>query len=235
VPYPFAHPAAILPLVRPMGRLAVPSALVIGSLAPDLWYLAPGLARDDSHSVAGLFWFCVPAGLLAYLAFHLLMKQPLLALLPTAISSRLARLAWPALPDADGAKVIVSLLAGAATHVAWDGLTHERWVVNGFQLLQHASTLLGSVALAGWLWRWFRRAPAQPLPPGSHLPPWTRLSVLLLLAASSAGWALAQTKGLSLPESVDELRGALRAAALAAAQGLALSSIGYAVAWKLLR
>ena len=80
MPYPFAHPAAILPLAGPMGRFAAPSALAIGSVAPDLWYLVPGLARDDSHSLAGLFWFCLPAGALAYLAFHLLLKQPLLAL-----------------------------------------------------------------------------------------------------------------------------------------------------------
>jgi hypothetical protein len=235
MPYPFAHPAAILPLARPMGRFAVPSALAIGSLAPDFWYLAPGLARDDGHSIAGLFWFCIPAGLLAYLAFHLLLKQPLAALLPLALSSRLAPLLAKGLPEAGPPAVLGSLVAGAVTHLAWDGLTHERWVVNGFQLLQHASTLLGSVALAAWLWRWLRRAPPQPLPAGIPLPLAARAGVLLVLIALSASWALARAEALFLPASVDEWRDALRTTGMAAAQGLALSSIGYAMLWKLLR
>jgi Domain of unknown function (DUF4184) len=62
VPYPFAHPAAVLLLARPMGRFAVPSALVIGSVIPDLWYFLPFVGREASHSPAGLFWFCLPAG-----------------------------------------------------------------------------------------------------------------------------------------------------------------------------
>ena len=77
MPYPFAHPAAVLPLARPMGRFAVPSALAIGSVVPDLWYFVPFADRADSHSLAALFWFCLPAGLAAYALFHLLLKQPL--------------------------------------------------------------------------------------------------------------------------------------------------------------
>jgi hypothetical protein len=235
MPYPFAHPAAILPLARPMGRLAVPSALAIGSVAPDLWYLAPALAREHSHSLAGLFLFCLPAGLLAYAVFHLLLKQPLLALLPASVASRLVARAAPGLPDARPPAVLVSLAAGAATHLAWDALTHERWVVNGFQVLQHASTLLGSALLAAWLWRWLRRAPVRPLPPGLAPRPWTRLRVWLVLIALSAGWAALRSETLALPASVDDLRDTLRTTGMAAVQALALSSIGYAMLWKLLR
>lgn len=233
MPYPFAHPAAILPLAGPMGRFAVPSALAIGSVAPDLWYLVPGLARDHSHGLAGLFWFCVPAGLLAYLAFHLLLKQPLLALLPYCLSSRLAAIA--SAPRARWPAVLASLLAGAFTHFAWDGLTHDRYVVNGVQVLQHASTLLGTALLAGWLWRWFRRAPAGRLPPGFPLRPWARFCLAAVLVALSLGWALAGAPELSLPRSPDELRDMLRTTGMAAVQAFVLSSIGYAMLWKLLR
>lgn len=235
MPYPFAHPAAVLPLAGAMGRYAVPSALALGSMIPDAWYLVPSLARDDSHSLAGLFWFCLPAGLLAYLAFHLLLKQPLLALLPAPLSSRLAAFASPALPRAGWAAVLASLLAGAFTHFAWDALTHERFVVHGFQVLQHASTLLGVVVLAAWLARWFRRAPARELPAGLRLAPRVRRGMLGLLIVLSAGWALAGAESLALPHTVDEWRDAMRATGMAGAQALALSTIGYAMLWKLLR
>jgi hypothetical protein len=235
MPYPFAHPAAILPLAGPMGRCAVPSALVIGSIAPDLWYLLPSLARDDSHSLAGLAAFCLPAGLLAYLAFHLLLKQPLLALLPQAIASRLAAVATGGLPRAPWGAVAVSLLAGASTHLLWDAATHDRYVVHGFQVLQHASTLLGTAALAPWLRRWLRRAARSPLPPGLLLSPSVRRGTLALLAVLSLGWALAGADALRLPQSVDEVREILRTTGMAGVQALALSTIGYAMLWKLVR
>jgi hypothetical protein len=235
MPYPFAHPAAVLPLAGAMGRYAVPSALALGSMIPDTWYLVPLLTREDSHSLGGLFWYCLPAGLLAYLAFHLLLKEPLLALLPGAFSSRLGAFASPALPGAAWPAVLASLLAGAFTHFAWDALTHERFVVHGFQVLQHASTLLGTAVLAAWLARWFRRAPARELPAGLRLAPRVRRGMLGLLIVLSAGWALAGAESLVLPHTVDEWRDALRSTGMAGAQALALSTIGYAMLWKLLR
>jgi hypothetical protein len=235
MPYPFAHPAAILPLAAAMGRTAVPSALALGSMIPDAWYVVPLLTRDDSHSLGGLFWFCLPAGLAAYLAFHLLLKQPLLALLPEPAAARLAPFAFPKLPAAGWPAVLASLLAGALTHFAWDALIHEKLVVHGFQVLQHASTLLGTAILAAWLVRWFRRTPARELPAGLRLSPRARRGMLGLLIVLSAGWALAGAGSLELPQTVDEWRDALRTTGMAGVQALALSTIGYAMLWKLLR
>jgi hypothetical protein len=159
VPYPFAHPAAVLPLVPLMGRLAVPSALAIGSVTPDLWHLVPFAERADSHSAAALLWFCLPAGLLAYALFHLVLKQPLIALL----SPRLGAFACPGLPKARWHAVIVSLLVGALTHLAWDAVTHTNdHHVHGPNWVQHANTALGSVILGWWSWRRVRRVPALP-------------------------------------------------------------------------
>ena len=76
MPYPFAHPAAVLP----MGRFGVPSALAIGSIAPDLWHFAPLVDRAHSHGADALLWFCLPVGVAAYLLFHLVLKAPLIAL-----------------------------------------------------------------------------------------------------------------------------------------------------------
>lgn len=235
VPYPFAHPAAVVPLAAALGRFCVPSALAIGSMIPDAWYLLPMLTRDDSHTLAGLLGFCLPAGVLAYLAFHLLLKHPLVALLPDGLAARVASFAAPGLPAAPAHAVAVSLLAGALTHLAWDGLTHERWVVNGFQLLQHASTLLGTAYLAAWLWRRLGEAPAAA--PALRLSPAARRSTLALLIVVSAGWAgwVAAAEALALPRDADGLRYALRTAGMAALQALALSTIGYATLWRLLR
>jgi hypothetical protein len=178
VPYPFAHPAAVLPLIRPMGRLGVPSALVIGSMVPDAWYLVPGLARADSHSLAGLFWFCLPLGFFLYLLWN--GRQP--------------RAPFPA--------VAASLLVGALTHFGWDSLAHS-YAWRGINVLQHASTVLGSAFIVWWCL-------------GS-----VRLAVLAAAALAGAGVALF---GI-YPDG-----GAARSALLVPAAALAFALLAY---WRL--
>lgn len=242
MPYPIAHPAAVLPLLAPMGRRAVPSALVIGSIVPDLWYFVPFVARDASHSAAGLLWFCIPIGLVAYLLFHLLLKQPLVALLP----ARLAPFALERIPQRPWAAVLLCLLVGAATHVAWDSFTHEEgWIVQAFpalqvqlfavgaypvrlyQLLQHASTLAGSAFVAWWCWRAYKRLPRAAGTGVFSLA--ARSSIIAALAAVSAGWAAMEA---TLPGSLEPvaLRGAVRAAGLAGAQALGVGLLAYCLA-----
>jgi hypothetical protein len=60
-----------VPLLRPLGRYGSLSALAIGSIAPDLAFIVPiGFSRDQTHGLAALFWFCLPAGVLVYLVFQ---------------------------------------------------------------------------------------------------------------------------------------------------------------------
>jgi hypothetical protein len=161
VPYPFAHPAAVLPLARPLGRFAVPSALALGSVAPDLWHLVPLVNRADSHTPAALLWFCLPAGLIAYVLFHLLLKQPLIALL----WPRLGAVACNGFPRAPWYAVVVSLLVGALTHLIWDAITHTNdHTMQDPNWFQHANTALGSAVLGWWIWQRVRRVPALPWP-----------------------------------------------------------------------
>lgn len=62
-----SHAAAILPLLHlPGTRRLAPTALVLGSTAPDLIYLA-GTHGAAAHLPWGLLWFCLPAGLVAFL------------------------------------------------------------------------------------------------------------------------------------------------------------------------
>src|SRR2546422_563636 len=83
MPFTLAHPAAVIPLRRVLGRASVLSALIIGSLSPDVIYFIPlGIGRATSHSLAGLFWFCIPVGFVGYLLFHALLRPIGYYLLP---------------------------------------------------------------------------------------------------------------------------------------------------------
>jgi hypothetical protein len=232
VPYPFAHPVAVLPLVRPMGRFAVPSALAIGSIVPDLWYFVPLVGRADSHSVTALLRFCLPAGLLAYALFHLVLKHPLIALLPHAVSRRLASFASPSLPAVPWHAVIVSLLVGAFTHIVWDALTRSNdHALHGHNWLQHASTALGSAVLAWWIWLKLRRAPlANPV----SLSPLARACALGALTAATlvpAWWASAGSPWTSF--DLAALRQLLRTAGIAGLEGLVAAATAYCLLWQL--
>jgi hypothetical protein len=221
MPYPFAHPAAVLPLVPMLGRLAVPSALVIGSVVPDAWYLFPGLQRADSHGAAGLVFFCLPVGFVAYLLFHLLVRDAVVALLPRRIA---AKLAFP-LPDASWTAICLSLIVGAMTHVGWDIAAHSL-VWRGVTILQHASTAFGTLALAWWCARWLRRAPARGAP--RPAPPLWR--ALFVLALAACAWRIA-AEGLA--SDAETLRRSLRAAGAEALRAFGLALLVYCAAWKL--
>ena len=220
MPYTFAHPAAVLPLARPMGRFAVPSALAIGSMVPDLWYFVPYVARADSHSLAALAWFCIPAGLLSYLAFHLLLKEPLIALL----SPRLRAFTCSGLPAVPWHSVAISLAVGALTHIAWDALTH----IEGQSWLQHASTALGVGLLVRWAWPRLKRAPAAP----AAFAPFVRACILALLAAAMGLAALASADVWPALDYA-ALRHLLRTAGVGAFEGLGAALFVYSVVWQL--
>lgn len=233
MPYPFAHPAAVLPLVRPLGRFAVPSALALGSLAPDLWYLLPGLERGDTHSFSGFAVFCLPAALLAYLAFHLLFKQPLIALLPGAIASRLGRFAFRGLPRASWPAVIVSLAAGAATHVLWDAATHT-YEYGGLRVVQHASTLGGTLIVLVWSARWLKRAPRAALPRRDPDVRTWRAAIVATFLVVLVGGAFFGTAHAS-PLDLASVRNALRTAAVTATWCAGLVFLAYSLLVRLRR
>src|SRR5262245_66554750 len=86
MPFTLAHPAAVIPLKRYLPL----SALVVGSLSPDLEYLVRLRAVSHlSHTLTGLFSFCLPVGLVLLWLFHRFVKQPLTLLMPTTMRQRL--------------------------------------------------------------------------------------------------------------------------------------------------
>lgn len=237
MPYAIAHPLAVIPVARVLGRRAVPSALVIGSVIPDAWYLVPGVGRPLSHTAPGLLLFCLPAGLALYLLFHLLFKDPLLALLPPGIARRAAAYASPRLPDRPWLWVCACLVLGAATHQAWDALTHagpfSRHLpilhapilgMEAYRVLQHLSTLAGGVLLLAWTWRKLRATQPVSYSVLAHRSRVAAVGGFAALAFLVFGAVLA----LAFPEL--ELRRSLRVAAAAAVAVLGLALFLYALA-----
>lgn len=254
MPFTFAHPAASVPLLRPLGRYGVLSALVIGSIVPDFSYFMPfPLPRSRSHDLWGLFWFCVPAGLATYALFHALLARPFLDLLPAPLRDRCRALADARVRPAVAA-IVVSIFVGALTHIAWDAFTHagapivrvsrtlrfplgtfSGYPVSVYTIFQHLSTMIGFVVIAVWVRR-FATGPAPPPAPARFsLDPGARALAFLLVAIVAV--ALWIASGHVVPPREATLRALqlfLRRAVPAAITASGIALVLYAVAWQLL-
>ncbi len=251
MPYAIAHPAAIIPLHRWLGRYSVPSALAIGSVIPDTWYFVPFLGRPDTHTVHGALLYCVPLALFAYVLYHLLFKQPLLALFPPRLAAKLRAWTPSGLPEAPWHAVAVSALAGVLTHVVWDSFTHEGLLsaryplleatlltLGGYelrvlQLLQHSSTLAGAAFLAWWIRGKLLRG-AEPSSSGKEMAGARCLqgAVLAALLAVPAAVFAHSLPGLWAASGIEALRAAVRGAAISAASAFALVFMAYCLLWR---
>ena len=123
MPFTGSHPAAVLPL---LGTPLCASALVIGSMIPDLPYYAPlPLGSRLTHSLAGIVGVDPLLGLVVFVAWHGLLVPPALAYAPAALARRLPadleRGLRRRLRPAQLPLLYASFLVGAATHVFWTG------------------------------------------------------------------------------------------------------------------
>ncbi len=171
MPFTISHVAVVLPFSRPLARWRLLSATVIGSMVPDFGLFMPWRPpRIETHSAIGLLTFCLPVGLATFWVFQLLIKRPIMEVLPDAPYVRWQRFAAGAdIGSAvQWALAACGVLAGAVTHLVWDGFTHEgargvRMIpiledpivdfagrrLAGARLLQDVSSLIGlSVVLA---------------------------------------------------------------------------------------
>ncbi|MEU0630417.1 DUF4184 family protein [Streptomyces sp. NPDC005989] len=190
MPFTLSHAAAVLPGMRRDGTARGPlfaSALVAGSFAPDMTYYAdtaiPGAMEfgQVTHSVWGVFTVDVLITA-AVVALWLLLREPLVALLPGSWQGRVHAFVRgrPAARDVRAAAgFVVSAMAGAATHVVWDAFTHhDRWgvrlvpVLDGsvggfpvFQLVQYGSSAMALAVLAWFTASGLRGTGARPAPP----------------------------------------------------------------------
>jgi hypothetical protein len=182
MPFTLSHPAAVIPFLRT--RL-VPSALVIGSMAPDFEYFALFSPRGGfGHTLPGVFVFDLPAAIVVLWLYHAYAKEPLYTWLPESVRRRiqLGPATLPVKNLAQFALVVLSILIGIATHLLWDSFTHPKFwpyrhwqflhrtvLVPGFgplqyvRVIQHASTICGALLILLWFRHWFRKtAPTQP-------------------------------------------------------------------------
>ena len=174
VPFTVSHTAAAAVVWPAARRVRVPlCALVIGTMVPDFEYflhLRP-LARW-SHSATGLLTFCLPVGLVV-LALWRAIRVPvrdLLLVRDEAPDEPTTARWWLA--------AAIGIVAGAVTHLVWDGLTHpgrwgtrllpflERGVIavahrpmSVAAVLDHASTIVGGLVVLAWLGRKVGDAP----------------------------------------------------------------------------
>lgn len=217
MPFTLSHPAAVLPLPR---KRLVLSALVVGSMAPDFPYFIR-LVEDTGrlgHSFFGLLYFSVPVGFLMLWLWHKLLKQPLLALAPRHLSTRLSEddLRFPFGGWKRASWILLSLYLGALLHVFWDGFTHAyglfvplipflgRTVYRGlplYHLLQYVSSVVGLAIMAVAYWRWAERTPALPRPVVEPLTIGNRLvvAVTAVAVALAIGACTGKLAKLQLP------------------------------------
>ncbi len=207
VPFTLSHAAAALPFRRfPL----IPSALVIGTLAPDFEYFLLLIPMDRyGHTLRGLFILTLPVALVILWMFHNFVKRPASMLLPDSIQRRLA-------DHLDEFQfrglgrfllIVISILVGAFTHLLWDSFTHRTgWFYHHWALLrkmvhvpvlgtlpyyklfQHASTVLGIAILVLWFVWWYRNTkPADHLIAGAPSVSRRIATVGVLAAIACAG------------------------------------------------
>lgn len=191
MPFTLSHAAAVLPVVRTDGTgrgALVPAVLVAGSFAPDMTYYAASVLSgamefgDVTHAFWGVFTVDVLIAW-ALVGLWLLVREPLVALLPRGRQGRTAALLRCGAPRA---RVRVSLVArwyvsavlGALTHVVWDAFTHlDRWGMRVFPVLgeeiagsplywylQYGGSAVAAAVIAVFVARALRRAaPGEPV------------------------------------------------------------------------
>ncbi|GGJ25962.1 DUF4184 family protein [Streptomyces brasiliensis] len=188
MPFTLSHAAAVLPAVRGdgtgRGRL-VPAVLAAGSFSPDMTYYAasvlPGAMEFGTvtHSFAGVFTVDVAIAW-ALVGLWLLVREPLVALLPRGRQGRIAALTRCGAPHARvraGAVAwwYVSAALGALTHVVWDAFTHlDRWGMRLLRVLgrevagsplywylQYGGSAVAALVIAAFVVYAVRRAPAR--------------------------------------------------------------------------
>src|SRR4051794_933107 len=126
MPFTGSHPAAILPL---LGTGLPASALVIGSMAPDLPYFAPvPVSPGLTHSPVGVVGIDVLIGAVFFILWHAVLAAPAVAVAPMGLRARVPASSVGALrrrvsTPRRAALVAAALAVGAATHVTWDEFT----------------------------------------------------------------------------------------------------------------
>jgi hypothetical protein len=254
MPFTLSHTAAVLPFARPLARWRVLSAALIGSMVPDFGLFLPWPWRPErfeTHSALALLTFCLPVGLATYWLFEYLIKTPVFELLPDGAHARWKPLAAPAAIGSLRRWLLAAcgVLAGAVSHLVWDGFTHEgargvrlipalddpvieiggRYMV-GYRLAQDLSSLVGLAVLFCFLAYALRKgapapAPLRPLRKAERRA-WVLAYLLVALSLAAADYWLMNLG----PRHFHSLSTKVDYAAVASLRGLAGALLGVSLA-----
>ena len=135
MPFPLAHPAAVLPLRRYCPQPLSFAALVVGSLAPDFGYAFGETGVSDfSHTFLGGTAFGVVSGFLVLGLFYAL-RNRILELIPSSYEQEIR--GELNLTTRSLLRVLVSLGIGVWTHLFLDSFTHSHgWWAEHVSLLR---------------------------------------------------------------------------------------------------
>jgi Domain of unknown function (DUF4184) len=225
VPFTLSHAAAAWPFRRTPLEL---SALVAGCFAPDFTFfifLKPYVFYG--HTLLGIFLLDLPLGLVALWLFHAYLKPAFPLFLPRAVRRRMSSSEeefsfWPA---ARLANIVLSILVGVCTHMAWDAFTHNlfwpyrhlsilRKIVQVpmigdvamYDLLQYASSLFGIVVVAIWILYWYRTAKPREHAKGIPFRAAERLPIIVAIPALAICGAFVRALiGVGIPNDAGSL------------------------------
>lgn len=250
MPFTVSHVAAVLP----GARTALPTAaLVVGAMAPDIPYFLPrGPWSLPTHTIGGVLLWAPLLGLVAVVAWYLLVARAAYAWAPQPLRQRL-----PARATADDrlgsvgavALVYVALAIGAATHVMWDAFTHnDGWVVErvpaltrsiewlpgdlaAYRWAQYASSVLGMAILLWWVARWWRTTPARDTGESAAVSDAARWSVVAAVTAAGLAAAAYASSPYLVGEEALNLRRAVFKAITVGGSTVALAVLLVAIGW----
>lgn len=250
MPFTASHPAAVLPL---LGRGLPASALVIGSVTPDLpYYLPMPFTGVQTHTLSSVFGANLLLGLAAFLVWHLLLVPPLIWVAPAGLQRRIPD-RWragltPRLATAgDLGRVCAALILGALTHLVWDSFTHaDMWGPRNlpwldsvifalplYRWLQIASSVVGLAILARAGMSWWRRTDHDGATAPVH--PLLRWGLAFLLAGTATLATLRRVVPDALAPGPVSRQGLLVEALLTFFSTLTVALVGAASVWHFLR
>lgn len=169
MPFTFSHPAVVLPLTYLPRRWYSLTGLVIGSVVPDFEYFVRMSVKSYySHTWGGVFFFDLPMGLFLAFLFHIAARDTLIDNLPLFLKKYLTgykKINWLQTFRKQWFIIVISILAGAISHIFWDNFTHANTVfvkrlpalshkvllfgekVPVYDILQHGSSILGLLVI----------------------------------------------------------------------------------------
>ncbi|HEX8061372.1 MAG TPA: DUF4184 family protein [Cyclobacteriaceae bacterium] len=154
MPFTLSHTAAVAPFLK--SRYFSATGLIVGAMAPDFeYFIRMNVKGIYGHTLWGIFYFDLPVALIIAILFHTVAKKNLIDNLPGFLQMRSRETReLDFISYLKDHKMIFawSVVLGAATHILWDGFTHERqFGVRAFPVIYEGRTVrVGDVNYPLW-------------------------------------------------------------------------------------